>query len=61
MGFEIRIEQKDPMDNDEDDWGGRLEFGFSENNFSKDVEDYFLLFKDQCTQSHTCAGRVRES
>ena len=53
MWFEIGIEQKDPMDKDEDDWGGRLEFGFIENNFSNDVEDYFLLFKDQCTQSHT--------
>ena len=59
MWFEIGIEGKDPMDKDEDDWGGRLEFGFSENKFSNYVEDYFLLFEDQCTQSHTCAGRVR--
>ena len=59
MWFEIGIEGKDPMDKDEDDWGGRLEFGFSENIFSNDVEDYFVMFEDQCTQSHTCAGRVR--
>jgi hypothetical protein len=58
MWFEIGIEGKDPMDKDEDDWGGRIEFGFSENIFSNDVEDYFLLFEDQCTQSHSCAGRV---
>ena len=30
MRFEVGIEGKDPMDKDEDDWGGRLEFGFSE-------------------------------
>jgi hypothetical protein len=40
------------------DWGGKLEFGFSENIFPNDVEDYFLMFEDQCTQSHICAGRV---
>ena len=59
MWFEMGIEGKDPMDSDEDDWGGKLEFGFSENIFPNDVEDYFLMFEDQCTQSHTCAGRVR--
>ena len=58
MWFEIGIEGKDPMDNDEDDWGGRLEFGFDEKSFPTDVEDYFRLFEDQCTQAHTCAGRV---
>ena len=26
--------------------GGRIEFGFSENNLSNIVEDYFLLFED---------------
>ena len=60
MWFEVGIEGKDPMDKDEDDWGGRLEFGFSEKNFSEEVEDYFLMFEDQCTQqSHNCGGRVR--
>ena len=57
--FEMGIEGKDPMDKDEEDWGGNFEFGFSEKKFSTDVEDYFLMFEDQCTQSHTCAGRVR--
>ena len=58
MWFDIGIEGKSPMDQDEDDWGGRLEFGFSENNFPKEIEDYFLLFEDKCSQSHHCAGRV---
>ena len=46
------------MDQEEEDWGGRLEFGFSDASFPKDVEDYFLMFEDECTQSHFCAGRV---
>ena len=58
MWFEIGIEGKCPMDEEEDDWGGKLEFGFSENNFPKEIEDYFLLFEDKCSQSHICAGRV---
>jgi hypothetical protein len=29
------------------------------NIFSNYVQDYFLMFEDQCTQSHNCAGRVR--
>ena len=28
------------------------------HSLCKDAEDYFLLFEDECTQSHTCAGRV---
>ena len=40
--------------------GGKLEFGFSEKTFPKEIEDYFLLMEDDCsTQSHMCAGRVR--
>ena len=58
MWFEIGIEGKDPMDNEEDDWGGKLEFGFNETTFPTDVDDYFVMFEDQCTQSHICAGRV---
>ena len=42
------------MDQEEEDWGGRLEFGFSEKHF----EDFFLSFEDQCELSHACAGRV---
>ena len=35
MWFDVGIEGKSSMDQDEEDWGGRLEFGFSENNFPK--------------------------
>ena len=58
MWFEIGIEGKSPMDEEENDWGGRIEFGFKDNNFPKDVEDYFLLYEDECTLDHLCAGRV---
>ena len=44
--------------NDEDDWGEKLELGFNETIFSTDVEDYFMMFEDKCTQSHICAARV---
>ena len=46
------------MDQEEEDWGGKIEFGFSDASVSKELEDYFLLFEDECIQSHTCAGRV---
>ena len=39
--------------------GDRIEFGFSENNFSNQVEDYFLLFEDECSLLHHCVGRVK--
>ena len=39
--------------------GGRIEFGFSENNFSNIVEDYFWLFEDECNLLHHCGGRVK--
>ena len=58
MWFEIGIEGKSPMNQEEEDWGGRIEFGFSDSNFSKDFEDYFLLFEDECSLPHNCAGRV---
>ena len=59
MWFDISIEGKSSMDPEENDWGGRVEFGFSDKTFPKDFEDYFLIFEDDCsTQSHTCAGRV---
>lgn len=44
LWFEIGIEGKDPMDNNEDDWGGNLEFGFDDTNFSTNIEDYFMMF-----------------
>jgi hypothetical protein len=46
MWFEIGIEGKSPMDDEEDDWGGKLEFGFSENNFPKEIEDYLDKYRD---------------
>ena len=58
MWFEVGIEGKDPMDQEEEDWGGRVEFGYHEKSFPTDMEDYFLLFEDRCSQSHTCAGRI---
>ena len=58
MWFDVGIEGKDPMDQNEEDWGGKIEFGFSDKNFPKEMEDYFMLFEDQCTLSHYCAGRV---
>jgi hypothetical protein len=58
MWFEVGIEGKDPMDQEEEDWGGRVEFGFCGKNFAKELEDYFLLFEDKCDLSHACAGRV---
>jgi hypothetical protein len=27
-------------------------------SLTNEEEDYFLPFKDKCTQSHNCAGRV---
>ena len=58
MWFEVGVEGKDPMDQEEEDWGGRVEFGFCDKHFPKDIEDYFLIFEDKCDQNHACAGRV---
>ena len=58
MWFEVGIEGKDPMDHDEEDWGGRIEFGFHRKPFPTEMDDYFLLFEDKCSQLHSCAGRV---
>ena len=60
LWFDISIEGKDSMDPDEEDWGGRVEFGFEEKGFSVDLEDYFLMFEENCsTQTHNCVGRVK--
>ena len=40
MWFEIGIEGKSPMDKDEEDWGGTIEFGFSDNKFAKGVQSW---------------------
>ena len=59
MWFDLSIEGKSALDREEQDWGGKLEFGFSDTSFSKDIKDYFLLFEDQCSlPSHHCAARV---
>ena len=58
MWFEVGIEGKDPMDHDEEDWGGKIEFGFSDKHFPQSIDDYFLPFEDECSLSHSCAGRV---
>ena len=38
-----------------------MEFGFSDNTFPKEIEDYFLLFEDECsTLGHqNCLARVK--
>ena len=47
------------MNPDEEDWGGRIEFGYQDKNFSIEVEDYFLMFEERCSlASHHCAARV---
>ena len=60
MWFEISIEGKSAMNREEEDWGGKLEFGFSDTSFPKEIEDYFLLFEDECSllAHHNCAARV---
>ena len=58
MWFEVGIEGKDPMDQDEEDWGGKVEFGFADKEFPQEVEDYFVQFEDKCTLPHSCIGRV---
>ena len=39
------------MDEEEDDRGEILEFGFSDSNLSKDIEDYLLLFENKSTKN----------
>ena len=46
------------MDQDEEDWGGNIEFGFTDKKFPKEVTDYFVQFEDECTMHHSCIGRV---
>ena len=60
MWFDVSIEGKDSMNPDEDDWGGRIEFGYSKKGFSVELQDYFIMFEDECsTLTHNCAGRIR--
>ena len=51
--FDIRIE--------EEDLSGRIEFGFKDDKFDMNIEEYFLKFEDKCsTQSHkNCLGRIK--
>ena len=41
MWFDLSIEGRTTED---EDWGGRINFGYSYNKFDKDLEEYFLLF-----------------
>ena len=60
MWFDVSIEGKDSMNPEEDDWGGRIEFGYSKKGFSVELQDYFIMFEDECsTLTHNCAGRIR--
>ena len=45
LWLEVGIEDKDPMDHDEEDWGGKVEFGFSDKHFEKNSEDSFVRRK----------------
>ena len=54
MWFEVGIEGKDPIDQEEDDWGGKIEFGFKDKIFPKDLENYFILL-NMSVPSHMLA------
>ena len=57
MWFDVSIEKRST---DEEDWGGRINFGFDDNKFPKDLEDFFLMMEDECSSQscHSCVGRV---
>ena len=57
MWFDLSIEGRTTED---EDWGGRINFGYSDNKFDKDLEDYFLMMEDECSSQscHSCVGRV---
>ena len=46
------------MDQEEEDWGGTIHFGFMDKKFPQEVEDFFSPFEDNCTMSRSCAGIV---
>ena len=45
MWFEVGIEGKDPMDQNEEDWGGKIEFGHQGKSFPTDLEDHFRFLR----------------
>ena len=57
MWFDVSIEKRST---DEEDWGGRINFGFDDNKFPKDLEDFFLMMEEECSSQscHSCVGRV---
>ena len=57
MWFDLSIEGRTTED---EDWGGRINFGYSDNKFDKELEEYFLMFEDECSSQscHSCVGRV---
>ena len=50
--FKIGIEEKDPMDQEEDERRGNIEFGYIEKKIWTDLDDYFQLFEDGCRGGH---------
>ena len=59
LWFDISIEGKDLMNPELEDRGGRIKFGFKEKNFSKEIDDFFLKFEDECSLPHKCFGRIK--
>ena len=60
MWFDLSIEGKSAMDRDEQDWGGKIEFGFKDNKFLKEIQEYFLLMEDECSiHANKCCARVK--
>ena len=59
LWFDISIEGKDLMNPELEDRGGRIKFGFKEKEFSKDIDDFFLQFEDECSLPHKCFGRIK--
>ena len=43
--LKIGIEGKCPMDQEEEDWGGKLEFGFSDSNFLRILRTIFFYLR----------------
>ena len=61
MWFEVGIEGRNPMDQEEEDWGGTMEFGFVDKKFPHEVEEYFLPYYSDFslyTPEHGWAGII---
>ena len=62
MWFEVGIEGKDPMDQEEEDWGEILSLGLRTRNLPSNERTIFccLRMNAHCTLPHSCVGRVME-